>query len=710
MNATRSAVYEQKAVYEYNKVLRDIVQVAFPSLTIKDIDEAIRYSISKRYKEEKCTINNNYTHKKVEITLLELTNYVLEKEPIITAWGVMWKKKGTVPNPLLHMIKGFMDNRGILKNKMFQYPKGSADYEKYMLLQLLAKLDANALYGVLGQYSCMYYNIHVAATVTTQGRSLVSTLGMFFEQFLANNVKFGSLNEIVTFIHNIISERPKRHWKDSNVLDRNITLEEAYVKVMMTCGFEWIPTEDDCQAVWDIMSNLAQDDLNRIYYKNNLYEFITKNSKVLNMIIVMLRKLETPFYDPNKCPEEISVELDVFCDIMTEYLFYNYHIIDRIDRMDNMIKCVTAISDTDSTIASYDAWYNCILNYVKDDKEIKINKYAVDAITYVKEDKIELVTPIEPYLDYDFYDERTIETTRALNLTTIIPQDNLRYSIINILAYCTDKMINKYMKSYCTLSNSYRENDETNIDGCLIIAKNEFLFKRVLLTDSKKNYATLQEIQEGNMVPEEEQLDQKGLAIMKSSLNKNTRNRLENILYEDILHTDKLDRVRVLKQLAILEEEIYKSLQSGSKDYYKPVTIKSLSSYDDPTRIQGIKAAIAWNELCGDIEMIDLRERNAIDIVKVNITIEEAEKIRYTYPEAYARIEKLIGDNVNNPYFKGIIKSLGVPKDSVTPEWIKEFINYTAIINDNLKNFPLKSIGIMRQGKDSINYTNIIKL
>lgn len=143
MNATRSAVYEQKAVYEYNKVLRDIVQVAFPSLTIKDIDEAIRYSISKRYKEEKCTINNNYTHKKVEITLLELTNYVLEKEPIITAWGVMWKKKGTVPNPLINMIKGFMDNRSILKNKMFQYPKGSADYEKYMLLQLLAKLDAN---------------------------------------------------------------------------------------------------------------------------------------------------------------------------------------------------------------------------------------------------------------------------------------------------------------------------------------------------------------------------------------------------------------------------------------------------------------------------------------------------------------------------------------------------------------------------------------
>ena len=74
-------------------------------------------------------------------------------------------------------------------------------------------------------YSCMYYNIHVAASVTTQGRSLVSTLGMFFEQFLANNVKFGSMNELIMFIHNVVSETRSRKWY--GILDHHVTTKSA---------------------------------------------------------------------------------------------------------------------------------------------------------------------------------------------------------------------------------------------------------------------------------------------------------------------------------------------------------------------------------------------------------------------------------------------------------------------------------------------------
>jgi hypothetical protein len=157
-------------------------------------------------------------------------------------------------------------------------------------------------------------------------------------------------------------------------------------------------------------------------------------------------------------------------------------------------------------------------------------------------------------------------------------------------------------------------------------------------------------------------------------------------------------------------------LRSGNKDYYKPQVIKSISSYEEPTRIQGIKAAVAWNELCGDISMLDLRERNSIDVVKVKINYDTAQKVRESNPEVYNKIIRVVGDekgNVSSDYakfFKGNITVIAIPNDVEVPDWVKDFIDYTSIINDNLKNFPLKSIGIMRGGKDTVNYTNIVKI
>ena len=142
MNAQKNLV-NNSALQGYYKVLHDIIQVSFPHLSLKTIDECIRYSINKRYKEERCIIDNNYTHKKANMSLLDLTNYLIEREPIITAWGVLFRKKNEVPNPLMNMITGFMVNRGILKDKMFDFPKGSEEFEKYNLLQLLEKLNAN---------------------------------------------------------------------------------------------------------------------------------------------------------------------------------------------------------------------------------------------------------------------------------------------------------------------------------------------------------------------------------------------------------------------------------------------------------------------------------------------------------------------------------------------------------------------------------------
>ena len=167
-----------------------------------------------------------------------------------------------------------------------------------------------------------------------------------------------------------------------------------------------------------------------------------------------------------------------------------------------------------------------------------------------------------------------------------------------------------------------------------------------------------------------------------------------------------------------MEKTIYNDLKSGSKKYYKPVTIKSMDNYNEPLKIQGIKGAMAWNYIKGDLPGFDLSDRNSLDIVRVHTDKASLEKIREDYPEYYQRISELVDPNCENmiegrkvkDVFKGKLESIALPKDLNVPEWVKALINYEEIINNNLSGFPLKSVGIGQFSTKKANYSNVVRL
>lgn len=533
---------------------------------------------------------------------------------------------------------------------------------------------------------------------------------MMFESFLSNSVKFGSLDEVLVFINNVRKE--KREFPDEVYVDNPIDVVDCFAKVIDSCGYLWMPNDNELDIIWKTINNLGQRDLNRIYYKNNLYEFCS-NSIMKKMIINMMKKLDEPFFNPLKVPENLVDDLEMFAKILGEYVFYDKMIIDRIDRCDNMMKSIIMISDTDSCIVSLDAWYRFVLQMIEG-QDIKIRKYdPISIFDFIEKDEFgdivnkEVIQPFKEYgMDerFDFDNDEIRYQKHIINPFEILPQDYIRWSIVNLLAFVIDKFINRYMLQFTKNNHSWAPEKP-----CKIIMKNEFSFNRMLITNVKKNYATIQKVQEGNLIPKSEQLDVKGIAaIAKSSTAKSTRDEFKKILLEDIMTAPTISQAKIVEKLCIMEKRMIQSIQSGSKEYYKPVTIKAMNSYADPMRIQGIKASYAWNILNegSGLPLINLEERNAVDIAKVYLNSKNVDELQERYPEVYEKALKLL----DNQYFKGSVDAIAIPHDLMPPDWLLDIIDYKKIVNDNMTGFPFDSVGLGKINKKTTIYSNILNL
>lgn len=697
-----------KAIENYINIMVNGLKHSFPELTKEDLYDAIKWSIDKRIQNKPAILDNNYTKKKINGTVIDILKYIDKLQPIVTSSGVLFKQHKEEDNPLSKMIQGFLDQRAKYKKEMFKYPKGSYMFEKYNLFQLLEKLNANATYGVLGNNTSAFYNLYVAESITRQGRSYISCSIMLFESLLANNVKFNNLNEIIVFINNIENEKPNRKLVDSYILDRNITREECFYKLMNTIDMMlWIPSEKEMSLVWEYLLGLSQEDINRIYYKNNLYTFCDL-PLITELLIKILSKLDEPFMNPNKPPKIIKDDLDVLVDIIKEYVYYPHFYIDKLDRIEYMQRDIVCISDTDSTIISFDAWYRYLLNKVYN-LDIPIKHEKFDMIELIKADefgdkpKKSMVEIVEPKYDYSFYTDEVIEIKRLIEPCKLIPQDSLKYSIINIMGYICSDLVVDYLNEYSKACGSYQEGIK-----CKMIMKNEFYFQRALLTVNRRNYADIQVLQEGNIIPEgKTRMAIMGLPINKSTLSESVKREMQNILYEDILTADKIDQIKIIKKLAILEKNIYNNIMAKKTDFYKPDNVAAISSYTEPLSQNGCIAAMVYNAMrTEDMPALNLEERNKIIKIKLNVSKKNADRIKDKFPVEYEKLIALL----NHPTLGSKVNTIGLPVDVEVPEWVLEFVDIQTITSDVLNNFPLESIGLQRMDNNSVNYSNIINL
>ena len=73
-----SDIDKHVSLVEYKDVMKRVVRMYYPNMQDQDLNYAVDYSISKRYKEHDIKVENNYNKRGSEMTLLELADYIFQ--------------------------------------------------------------------------------------------------------------------------------------------------------------------------------------------------------------------------------------------------------------------------------------------------------------------------------------------------------------------------------------------------------------------------------------------------------------------------------------------------------------------------------------------------------------------------------------------------------------------------------------------------------
>ena len=285
-------------------------------------------------------------------------------------------------------------------------------------------------------------------------------------------------------------------------------------------------------------------------------------------------------------------------------------------------------------------------------------------------------------------------------------KEQIDFICVNTICVMLTRVITESLDKYTKTSNVPKEFRPR------INMKNEFYFTRMILTPKKKRYATAVKLREGKelKVPK---IDVKGADFMKASVRVETKEFFENLLKEEMLLTDTIDRSRILRRIAEFENVIRDSLKNGERHFLIPKNAKEPEAYANPYGQQAFRAVLLWNAVYPD-NAIQLPEK--IDMVKLDLVDDiQLEKLKGKYPDIYEIIDKNILQHPDKKYAEKKAGVVAIPSNiDKIPDWILEFTDYDTIIMDNVTKFNsfIDSMGavLIKGSTNNEHFSNIIKI
>lgn len=637
---------------EWKIAAREKIKMARPDLSDKEIDKYLDKVIETRITNPPCELDNNYCNKTINSNLLAIYDWITTSKPIIGGYGVLFRNQHQTTNNIAKMIAKFLETRSAIKTRMKQnlelYGPDSYEYKQDDRLQGAEKVNANACYGAGGSSVSFSYNLYAAAATTATAQSLISTACAAFESFMTNNTKFYDLDEILTFIQNVCNEKTKLG------LDgiRMRTLSEVRRKILKGC---FNPEKINVEHLNSVLENLTNEELTRIFYKNNIFMFTVSCQEVMKHLRKIMRNTES-FRAPEKkfITPELDKELKIVWKYYKEFVHYNHPTYNRIFRLKTSTRKSVLVVDTDSNMILIRDWIDMIL---------------------------------DAFVDSD------IDRSKEENI----------YTAASLIGVFISYMIQDALDLYCKNANVPSEFWKR------INMKNEFFFETLITSTVKKNYMGKMLLREGR--PMNGKIDIKGLSFVKSGISEEIGEYMKGIIKNDIMG-ERINFRGVLHKLNDLANTIRDSLLSGDPTFTKPMAVKDFTMYRDPLSEMGIRAVLCHNYVYPE-DPIQLPDH--IRAIKVKMTKKkDIENLSVTNPDIYECIISNMFENSNPRLTKGV-NSIAIPQTmEKIPEWIIPYIDIDTIVEDNMKSFfpVLKALGfeIINTRANNTMFSNIIQL
>jgi hypothetical protein len=251
----------------------------------------------------------------------------------------------------------------------------------------------------------------------------------------------------------------------------------------------------------------------------------------------------------------------------------------------------------------------------------------------------------------------------------------------------------------------------------VISMKNEFVYKRLMLTRNKKSYAGTIVSELGKLLTKPV-LDMKGLSIRKSSVAKRLRKQFTDILRDDVLNAEKVNLSYIIKKFDELGLTVENSLRSGDMTYSLPRNIENIDGYKDPSMQEPVRGTLVWNSIEPESPITPPEKVNIIKLKAFDKSSPDLQALRLSNESKYNSIVKTVfNEGVDKPNIdisRFGLSVVSIPKSiDKIPNYLLQMIDYQSMVNTNMTNgyIILESLGIYTEEVKTTKYkSNIIEI